>query len=112
MSPGASRRYIVHGSKQLGPTEKPTEGASVALPFVVAQWPRNEREVIRITLSKYRGRISIDIRVWFLVEGGESRPSRRGISLRLTEISDIRKALRKAHKTAVELGFFEQKTDL
>ena len=89
---------------------KSTPKAAVALPIVLAQWPRGEREVIRVTLTKYRGRISIDIRLWFLVEGGEPRPSRRGISLRLKEISDIRKALRRAQKTAVELGLFEQET--
>jgi hypothetical protein len=46
------------------------------------------------------------------VEGGDFRPSRRGISLRLTEISDICKGLRKAREIAVGLGFAEQKTDL
>jgi hypothetical protein len=77
---------------------------------VVAEWQRNEREVIRITLSKYDGQISIDVWVWFRVEGREFRPSRRGISMRLTEISDIRKGLRKAREMAVGLGFAEQKT--
>ncbi len=86
--------------------------APVALPIVVAEWPRNEREVVRITLSKYHGRISIDVRVWFRADGDEARPTRRGISLRLTEISDIRKGLRKAREIAVGLGFIEQKTDL
>ena len=71
---------------------------------MAAEWPRNEREVIRITLSKYNGRISIDVRVWFRAEGGESRPSRRGISLRVTEISDVRKGLRKAREIAVGWG--------
>ena len=86
--------------------------AVVAFPILVAEWPRGKREVLRITLSKYNGRISIDVRVWFRVEGGEFRPSRRGISLRVAEISDVRKGLRKAREIAVGLGFTEQKTDL
>ena len=64
---------------------------AVALPIVVAELPRNEREVLRIMLSKYQGRISIDVRAWFRTQqAGELKPSRRGVSLRSTEISDIR----------------------
>jgi hypothetical protein len=77
---------------------------AVALPIVVAEWQRNERELIRIMLSKFRDRISIDLRVWFRTERGEPRTSRRGISLRLTEISDIRAGLRKAEEMIAELG--------
>ena len=54
--------------------------------------------------------ISIDIRVWFRAEGGGFRASRRGISVRLAEISRVRKGLRKAHEVAVELGFIGKKT--
>jgi Transcriptional Coactivator p15 (PC4) len=82
--------------------------APVALPIVVAEWPRNEREVVRITLSRYKGHTSIDIRVWFRAEEGDFRASRRGISVRLAEISGVRKGLRKAHEIAVELGLIEQ----
>jgi Transcriptional Coactivator p15 (PC4) len=72
--------------------------AADAFPILVAESPRNEREVLRMTLGKYQERISIDVRIWFLVKGGEPRPSRQGISLRLTEISDIQDSLRKAEK--------------
>ena len=75
---------------------------------MVAEWPRNEREVVRITLSSYKGHTSIDIRVWFRAEEGDFRASRRGISVRLAEISGVRKGLRKAHEIAVELGLIEQ----
>jgi transcriptional coactivator p15 (PC4) len=87
--------------------KSPAPKATAALPITLAQWPRNEREVIRVTLTRYRGRISIDVRVWFRVEGGKLRPGRRGISLRLKEIANIRKELRKALKTAVELGLIK-----
>jgi hypothetical protein len=88
--------------------------AAVAFPILVAEWPRNEREVLRIMLSKFRGRISIDVRVWFGTERGELRPSRRGVSLRLTEISDIRAGMRKAEEIAVEaaLGPSAKKTKI
>jgi hypothetical protein len=84
--------------------------AAVALPILVAEWPRNVHEVIRITLSNYRGRIRIDVRVWFRANGDKARPSRRGISLRLKEISDIRTGLRKAREIAVDLGLIDQET--
>ena len=55
-------------------------------------------------LSKFKGHISIDVRIWFRTERGELRPSRRGVSLRLPEVSDIRAGLRKAQEIAVEVG--------
>ena len=91
-----------------GPLKSSTPKAAVTFLILVAEWPRNEREMLRIMLSKYNGRISVDVRIWFCVEGGEFRPSRRGISLRLTEISDIRKGLRKARETGVGLALLWQ----
>jgi Transcriptional Coactivator p15 (PC4) len=80
---------------------------AVVFPITVAEWPRNEREVLRILISNFRGRLSIDVRVWFRVAGGKLRPGRRGVSLRLTEISDIRDGLRKASEIALELGLLD-----
>jgi Transcriptional Coactivator p15 (PC4) len=87
-----------------GALKSSTPKAAVAFPILVAEWPRNEREVLRIMLSKFKGHISIDVRIWFRTERGEPRPSRRGVSLRLTEISDIRTGLCKAKEIAVEMG--------
>jgi hypothetical protein len=91
--------------KNWGQPKSSVPKAAVAFPILVAEWPRSEREVLRIMLSKYRERISIDVRAWFRTrQGGELRPSRRGFSLPLTEISDIREGLRKAEKIAAQLG--------
>lgn len=87
-----------------GPLKSSTPKAAVAFPILVAKWPRNEREVLRIMLSKFKGHISIDVRIWFRTERSELQPSRRGVSLRLTEVSDIRAGLRKAEKIAEELA--------
>lgn len=93
--------------------KKSAPKAAVAFPILVAELPRNQREAFRIMISRYQGRISIDVRVWFRTQhGGELRPSRRGVSLRLTEISDIRAGLREAKELAVEQGLIEQETNL
>lgn len=84
--------------------KKSVPKTAVAFPILVAELPRNEREVLRIMVSEYRGRISIDVRLWFRTQGSGLRPSQRGVSLRLMEISDTREGLRKAEKIAAELG--------
>jgi hypothetical protein len=42
--------------------------SDVALPIVVAEWKRNGREVIRVSLGKYQSNHTIDVRVadWWM----------------------------------------------
>jgi hypothetical protein len=58
------------GSKELGQPKSSVPKAAVAFPILVAEWPRSEREVLRIMLSKYQGRIGIDVRAWFRTRQG------------------------------------------
>jgi hypothetical protein len=34
--------------------------------LIVAEWARNGRETIRVSLSTFNGQAVVDIRVWFL----------------------------------------------
>ena len=70
-----------------------------------------DNEIIRLELTRYKGRMGLNIRVWFRAEGGDLCPTRTGIWLPLERLSEIHEGLRKAEEIAVELGLIEQETD-
>jgi hypothetical protein len=76
----------------------------VVLPVIIAEWPRNGSEVIRLTLEKYRRFYRADLRIWFLDDGGVLRRTQRGVPIPLEDLVSIRKGLRKAERIAVENG--------
>ena len=50
---------------------------------------RSDSERLRIGVSEYRGRVSVDLRAWYSVEGGEFKPSNRGLSLKPSQIPEV-----------------------
>ncbi len=59
---------------------------NLALPHVVSEWQKNGRELVRITLSEYQGRVIIDARQWYTEKNGEYRPSPKGLSLAISHL--------------------------
>ncbi len=49
-------------------------------PPIIAEWPKNSRETIRVMLDQYSGRDIIAIRVWYL-SGDELKPGKSGINV-------------------------------
>jgi hypothetical protein len=85
-------------------TTRDRSSAPVVLPVIIAEWPRNSTEVIRLTFERYRGLRRADLRIWFLDDSGELRRTRRGVPIPLEDLVSIRNGLRKADEAAVELG--------
>ncbi len=73
-------------------------------PIVVAEWPRNSREMVRVTLNEYRGHPTLDCRCWFSDEDGGFLPGRCGITLAIRHLPRLVQALREAEATARALG--------
>lgn len=86
-----------------------TEPASVATtyPIVVAEWARNNRELIRVALDKYQGRDVLDARVWWRDEQGKWRPSRSGLTLSVKHLPSLAGGLQAALLRARALGLIE-----
>ena len=61
---------------------------------VAATLPTNGRNVVRVTVSEYRGTKRLDIRVWRPV-GTDYRATATGINLPLTQLELLRAALAK-----------------
>lgn len=85
--------------------------AAVALPHVVSEWQKNGRELVRITLSEYQGRVIIDCRQWYLDKSGELKPSPKGLSLAIAHLPALASGLAAALDLARKNGKLPESGD-
>lgn len=74
------------------------------LPVIVAEWPRNKREVVRVTLDHYGGQPTLDCRCWYSDPESGFLPGRSGITLAIRHLPVLHEALGKAASEARRLG--------
>lgn len=75
---------------------------------VVYVFRKNAEEEIRLSLRTYRERLYFGIRLWFQPSnGGEYRPTRKGITLGLEHLSEFKKGLDRVQRLASELTLQE-----
>ncbi|WP_233343576.1 transcriptional coactivator p15/PC4 family protein [Burkholderia cepacia] len=65
---------------------------------------RSDSERLRVTVGEYRGRMLVDLRIWFATDRGEWKPGRAGVSLRPDQVSEVMQALRLAAQAADPMG--------
>jgi hypothetical protein len=65
---------------------------------LVARIAKNPTEEVRISFTSYRGYDLIDIRVYYQDEQGEWRPTKRGVSLSVDSLTELRDAVVKAEE--------------
>jgi hypothetical protein len=58
--------------------------------------PRGDREELRVTLDEFNGHPYLAVRVWQRDQGGSWWPTRKGVSVRLSEARDVADALSEA----------------
>jgi hypothetical protein len=104
ISPAASRGNVSQKNRRLAAEER---GGSKPPPIIdetqtlIAVLPKNLREEIHITLGAYKGVDRLDIRVFADVDGlGIHIPTKKGVSVRLEQLSELIKALQKAEGAA------------
>jgi hypothetical protein len=72
---------------------------------VIAEWPKNQREVVRVALDSYMSKPTIAVRVWYRHDGtGELRPGRAGLTLAVRHLPVLAHALNDALRQAYSLG--------
>lgn len=64
---------------------------------VVAEFEKNGKEMVRVSLTEYQSHKLIDIRVFYRGAAGELLPG-KGIALKRELITTLRKALQEAEK--------------
>lgn len=76
--------------------------------LVVYTFQKNSEEEVRFTLTSYKERCYLDLRLWFLpTGGGEYRPTRKGITLALEYLPELKKGLERTGKSGAELTLQE-----
>jgi hypothetical protein len=68
----------------------------------LASLPRGNDAELRVTLATYEGRPYCALRVWDRGSDGQFWPSKRGCSVRLSEVADVIAALRRAEDLAAD----------
>jgi hypothetical protein len=84
----------------------------LAEPIIVFQlWKGRQRaECIRITLSRYQAKPVFDLWVFFTTKTGHMQASKKGITVAIAKLPELRKALEKAEATAIDLDLIEAVT--
>ena len=56
---------------------------------VIDTFKRNATEEVRATLRTYRGKQYLDVRIYYLDDGGEYKPTKKGINLSVELMGDL-----------------------
>jgi Transcriptional Coactivator p15 (PC4) len=71
---------------------------------VIGSFPKNKREQVRVTLSKYKGYDLVGLRVWFKSDDGSYQPGKSGFSIRTPLLPELMRLLDRAHAEAAKRG--------
>jgi hypothetical protein len=76
--------------------------------IIVAEWPKNDRETVRVTLDEYNGRPVVGARLWFRGEDGNMRPGKTGLAIGVRHLPALARALDQALAIATEQGLLTE----
>ena len=71
-------------------------GSEAAAPVVIAEFPKNKKETVRVSLTEYQGNDLLDIRAYYPTADGMK--AGKGISLQRSQLVTLRKALQQAER--------------
>lgn len=69
---------------------------------VIAQFEKNATEVVRLSLTEYRGHKLVDIRVYYSDDEGQFRPTKKGVSLAVGLYADFQRAVHALEKVLLD----------
>jgi Transcriptional Coactivator p15 (PC4) len=77
-------------------------------PVIVSQeWINRRHDALTITLTTYNGTNLVDLRKYAMNREGKLVPTPKGISIKVTRLPDLLKAITKAAKQARDLGLID-----
>jgi len=72
---------------------------------VIAEWPLNRRERVRVSIDKYKGVDLISLRKWYLDDEDDTlRPGKGGIALNVRHLPSLADAIATALADATARG--------
>ncbi|HSX78770.1 MAG TPA: transcriptional coactivator p15/PC4 family protein [Candidatus Saccharimonadia bacterium] len=69
---------------------------------LIAQFEKNATEVVRVSITEYRKRQFIDVRIYYSDDEGQYRPTKKGVSLSPEVYPDFKRAMAALEKTLLE----------
>ncbi len=63
---------------------------------LIHAFPKNPLEEIRMSLTEFRKKQYLDLRVYYKGDDGEYHPSKKGLTLSLDLLSELEEAVKKA----------------
>ena len=76
---------------------------------LIHSFSKNNEETVQLALRKYKGKQYIDLRVWFQPEGASNLiPSKKGISLYLEHLPELKKGMERLLKAADKFRVSEE----
>jgi hypothetical protein len=77
-------------------------------PIVVRQWAKNAQHQVRVALDEYGGRPVVDVRVWYLDEARQLKPTPKGLTISIAHIGQLAEALAEAFTRAKAEGLLKE----
>lgn len=75
---------------------------------IVHQFVKNATEEVRVSLTEFKGHKLIDVRIYFEPEdGGERRPTKKGITVDVSLYPELKRALLKLEKELLKEKLLE-----
>lgn len=69
---------------------------------LIEQFEKNATEVVRVSLTEYRGRKLVDVRVYYSDSEGQYRPTKKGVALSVDVYPDFKRAMLALEKILLE----------
>lgn len=71
---------------------------------IIAEWPKNDRENVRVALDEFNGHPVVSARLWFRADDGSMRPGKSGLAIGVRHLPALAKALNDALALATDKG--------
>jgi len=71
-------------------------------PQVVYSFPKNPLEEVRASITVFKGKQYVDLRIYYKGDDGEFRPSKKGLTLSLDLFSELEQAVEKLSEVVGE----------
>ncbi len=69
---------------------------------IVHTFPKNPLEEVRASLTVYKGKQYVDLRIYYKGDDGEYHPSKKGLTLSLDLFPDLEEAVQKLKEVVGE----------
>ncbi len=57
--------------------------------MIIGEIERNDTEVLRVEASNYKGSDFISVRIYYLADNGEWRPTKKGITVKPDKVDEL-----------------------